>query len=373
MVEISPVTTAGDRRTFVRAAAAFYRDLPAWVPPFEPDVLRLIDPARGDFFRNPRNAAAFFLARRAGRVVGRIAAFQNDAHLSVHRDAVGFFGFFECENEVATARALLRAAAAWLRDRGLQTMRGPANFNIQEEAGVLLDGFEHQPMAGMAYTPPYYRDLLAQAGLGFCRDLLVYRLDEQSARFDRVERIVAAASRTQGLTVRNLDMRRIPEEAERFATIFAESWQDNWGVVPISAAEFRLAYEHYRFFLIPEMVYLAEVDGEPAAAFVTMPDMNVLIKETGGRLWPFGWWTLLTGRRRITRYRTFMMGVRPRFRRLGLPLLFLSRCREQLLKRRATLLEFSWILEDNHETRAVIERIGGWRAQTLRLFEGPTA
>lgn len=365
ITEVQP----SERREFVRAAAQFYRDLPAWVPPFEPDVLRLLDPRRNEYFRVPGNDAAFFLARRDGAIVGRIAAFHNAAHLQVHRDGVGFFGFFECENDPATARALLDRAAAWLRARGLTTMRGPANFNVQEEAGVLVDGFEHQPMAGMAYTPPYYLNLLGAAGLARSRDLLVYRLDEKSAQYDRVARIVAAAERAQGLVVRNLDMSRIPEEAKKFEVIFAEAWRDNWGMVPISAEEFAEAYQRYRFFLLPEMVYLAEVNGEPAAAFVTMPDMNVLIKETGGRLWPFGWWTLLTGRKRITRFRTFMMGVRPQFRRLGLPLIFLSRCREELLKRGATLLEFSWILEDNHETRAIIERIGGWRAQTLRLFE----
>lgn len=373
MLELSEVTTSADRRVFVRSAAQFYENLPAWVPPFEPDVLRLLDPARNEFFHDPGNRMACFLARRAGRVVGRIAAFRNAAHLAAHDDGVGFFGFFECEDDAATARALLDRAAAWLRAQGLRLMRGPANFNVQEEAGVLVDGFEHQPMAGMAYTPPYYKPLLERAGLTPSRDLLVYRLDEASAKYDRVARIVAAAERMQGLVVRNLDMSRIAEEAKKFELIFAESWRDNWGTVPISAKEFAEAYQRYRFFLLPEMVYLAEVNGEPAAAFVTMPDMNVLIKETGGKLWPFGWWKLLTGRKRITRYRTFMMGVRPQFRRLGLPLIFLSRCRVQLLQRKATLLEFSWILEDNHETRAVIERIGGYIAQRLRLFEEPLA
>jgi len=373
MLELTEVKTSADRRVFVRSAALFYENLPAWVPPFEPDVLRLLDPARNEFFHDPGNRMACYLAHRGGRVVGRIAAFRNAAHLAVHGDGVGFFGFFECEDDPATARALLDRAAGWLRAQGLRRMRGPANFNVQEEAGVLVDGFDLQPMIGMAYTPAYYKPLLEQAGLTPSRDLLVYRITRASARYDRISRIAAAAARLPGLTVRCLDMSRIPEEAKIFERVFADAWHDNWGVVPISAEEFRLAYERYRLFLRPEMVYLAEVNGEPAGAFVTLPDLNVLIKEAGGKLWPFGWWTLLTGRKRITRFRTFMMGVRPQFRRLGLPLVFLERCSRELVKSNCTELECSWILEDNHETRAVIERIGGSCAQTLRLFEEPLA
>lgn len=369
VVEIIAVENADQRRAFVRSAARFYHEHPAWVPPLESDHLRLIDPARSEFLHTPGNAMAFFLARRDGAAVGRIGAFRNEAHLATHGDGAGFFGFFECEDNTETARALLARAEAWLAAQGLRTARGPANFTIQEEAGVLLDGFEHQPMAGMAYTPPGYARLIEAAGYGRCRDLLVYRMDAKTARFDQVERIVAAATRRPGLTIRPLNMKRIPEEAKFFAQVFAEAWRDNWGVVPISAQEFREAYERYRLFLVPELAWLAEVDGEPAAVMVTMPDMNVLIKRIGGRLWPLGWLRLLLGRRGVTRFRTFMLGVRPAYRRLGLPLAFLAKTRAELLKRGPTLLEFSWVLEDNWETRGLIERLGGWRAQTLRLYE----
>lgn len=370
MVQIDPVVTTRQQKEFVRCAAQFYRELPAWVPPFEPDLRRLLDPRRSDFFRVPGNDAAFFLARRDGRVVGRIAAIRNAVHLEANHDGAGFFGFFECEDNPDTARALLRQAEVWLAERGLRSSRGPANFNVQEEAGVLLDGFELQPMLGMTYTPAYYRTLLEAAGYAPCRDLLVYRVVPAAARMDQFDRIAAAAERSHtGMHVRPLNMAALDREAVILERVFADAWRNNWGVVPISAEEFWTLYRRYQLFLIPELIFIAEIDGEPAGAIITMPDLNVIIKQAGGRLWPFGWWKLLRGRRHITRYRTMMMGVRPQFQRTGLPLVFLQRTKCELLRRGASLVEFSWILEDNHSTRSIIERIGGQRVQTLRLYE----
>jgi GNAT superfamily N-acetyltransferase len=370
MLEISPVVTAKDVKEFVRCAAQFYIDRPAWVPLFEPEAIRLLDERENEYFHVQGNRAAFFLARRDGRVVGRIAAFRNAVHLEANHDDAGFFGFFECENDIETAKALLAQAESWLSSQGLKFSRGPANFNVQEEAGVLLDGFDVQPMLGMAYTPPYYKDLIEAAGYAACRDLLVYRLTPEMARFDQLDRIAAAAQHSiPGLTVRSINLNDLASDAKIFARVFADAWHDNWGVVPISEKEFLLLYQRFRFFLIPEMVYVAEVNGEPAGAFVTMPDLNVLMKEIHGRLWPFGWWNLLTGRHRVTRYRTMMMGVRPQFRQLGLPLIFINRCRQELLRRKFTEVEFSWVLEENRMTRRLVERIGAKTVQTLRVFE----
>lgn len=369
MIQVVPVNTPALRRAFVDLAWTLRGSTPAWVPPWRPDQVRLLDPGRGDFFRSPGNRVDLFLARRDGAWVGRIAAIHNATHLATHGDGAGFFGFFECADDREAAAALLRRAEDWIRDDGLRIARGPANLSIQEEAGVLLDGFEHQPMAGMNHTPPYYRDLLESAGYTKAKDLLVFRADPTTTRFDQLGRISAAAERQSGLRVRTLDMGALEPEAVFLARVFADAWRDNWGAVPIGAAEFQQAYEHYRMFLVPELVYLAEVGGEPAGAFIALPDMNVLVKAAGGRIWPLGWWRMLAGRRRLTRYRVLMMGVRPQYRRHGIPLVFLHRCSQELLRRGMTLVEFSWVLEDNHETIAIIERIGGHRVQTLRLYE----
>jgi GNAT superfamily N-acetyltransferase len=366
-LSVSPVRTRGDREAFLRVPWRIYEGNSAWVPPLLLDQRELIDPKRGPFFRHSQGA--FFLARRGGTPVGRIAAFVNQPHLTAHADAAGFFGFFETPDEPAVAEALLTAAEAWLRALGLRRARGPANFSIYEEAGVLLDGFEHAPMAGMAYTPPYYRTLLEGAGYVKAKDLFVFRITPATARFERMARMIAAAARLPGLRIRNLDMARLECEAEFLAAVYAEAWRDNWGQVPISAREFYEAYERYRFFIRPELVYLAEIDGEPAGYFVAMPDMNALLAKMNGRVLPMGVFRLLFGRRGIRRYRVFMMGVRPKFRRTGLPLVFLQRCHDEVMRRGASELEFSWVLEDNHEVIALLTRIGAHRAQTLRLYE----
>ena len=154
------------------------------------------------------------------------------------------------------------------------------------------------------------------------------------------------------------------------AQIFAEAWRDNWGAQPITQAEFLKYARDYRLFLDPELILLAERDGEPLGMIVAIPNMNELVQRIRGRLWPFGWWRLLTQRKRVTTVRLFLLGVRPQARLLGLPILFIRHYHE-LLTRSSHFreIEFSWILEDNHDTIALIERVGGFRVQTLRLYE----
>jgi hypothetical protein len=368
-VRIAPVKTRREREVFLRLPWRFYQGNSAWVPPLLFDVRPQLDPARGDFFKH--SAGEFFLAYRGTEPVGRIAALHNTRHLAAHADGAGFFGFFECEDDPTTAVALLGAAEAWLRGRGLAVARGPANFSIQDETGVLLDGFEYAPMAGMGYTPLYYRRLLEAAGYGKSKDLFVYRIHRDTWQEAELTRLCAIAERmAPGVTVRPINMRDLPAESERLATIFADAWRDNWGAQPISQAEFMKYASQYRLFINPELVLIAERDGEPLGMVVAIPNVNEVIGKIDGQLFPFGWWRLLRDRKRVTTLRLFLLGVRASARRLGLPLLFLRRYHE-LLGGATHLreMEFSWILEDNHETLALLNRLGGRRVQTLRLFE----
>ena len=368
-VQIRALRGPEDREVFLKLPWDFYHDLPAWVPPMIFDVRGQIDPKKGDFFKH--STGEFFLAWRRNKAVGRIGAFRDTKHLAAHADGAGFFGFFECEDNAETARRLLSAAEEWLRGAGLTTMRGPANFSIQDEAGILLDGFEHAPMAGMGYTPPYYRRLLEEAGFTKAKDLHVFRIDHASWKEDQFRRMCAVADRVaEGVTIRPIDMKDLPKEAGILASIFGEAWADNWGAQPISKEEFLKYASQYRLFLDPELILVAEKDGEELGMVLAIPNMNEIIKRIDGKLFPFGWWHLLVGRKKCKSVRLFLLGVRKSARRLGLPILFIRRYHEQLLKiKDGTQLEFSWILEDNHETLALIQRVGGWRAQTLRLYD----
>lgn len=369
MVEVLPVRSKRERQMFIEFPEQIYAGNQAWVPPLRMDVATQIDPQKGDFFK--QSTGEFYLARREGRIVGRIAALHNTRHLAVHHDGAGFFGFFECEDRHETAGALLRTAETWLRDRGLTIARGPANFSVQDEAGVLLDGFEHAPMSGMAYTPPYYRALLENAGYAKVKDLYVYRFTRDSwqrARFERMNRL--AGRMAPGVTVRSLNMQDLPGEAAKMELVFAEAWKDNWGMQPMTQAEFLKYARDYRLFIRPELILLAEQDGEPLGMVAAIPNMNELVQRIRGRMLPFGWWTLLMRRKQVTSIRLFVLGVRQHARRLGLPMLFFRRYHEALVNDPYLReMEFSWILEDNHETIALIEWIGGYRAQTLRLYD----
>ena len=368
-VRIEPVRTGREREIFLRLPWQFYRGNAAWVPPLLFDQRPQLDPARGDFFKH--STGEFFLAYRGAEPVGRIAALHNTRHLAAHADGAGFFGFFECEDDTATAAALLAAAETWLRARGLAVARGPANFSIQDEAGVLLDGFEHAPMAGMGYTPPYYRALMEAAGYGKAKDLIVCRIHRDTWKDTELKRMCALADRlATGVTVRALNMRDLPTEAGKMAAIFAEAWKENWGAQPITQPEFLKYASQYRLFINPELILIAERDGEPLAMMVAIPNVNEIIRRIDGRMFPFGWWRLLRDRKRVTTVRLFLLGVRTSARRLGLPVLFMRRYHE-VLGASETLreMEFSWILEDNHETLALIDRLGGRRVQTLRLYE----
>jgi GNAT superfamily N-acetyltransferase len=367
--DVAPVRTSSQREAFLKLPWEFYRDLPAWVPPMIFDVRGQIDPARGDFFKHSQGE--FFLARRGEKIVGRIGAFKNERHLAVHKDGAGFFGFFECENDPSTAEALLRAAEAWIKAHGLTVARGPANFTIQDEAGVLLDGFEHAPMAGMGYTPPYYKALLEGAGYRKAKDLEVWRVDRESWRNDEFMRMLKVAERVAPrVKIRPVNMKDLPSESAIMEGIFAEAWSDNWGAQPITREEFLKYASQYRLFIDPELILFAELDGEPLGMMVAIPNLNEIIQRIDGRLLPLGWFHLLTGRRRVTSIRLFLLGVRKKARRMGLPVLFIKRYHELLVaSKRLRQMEFSWILEDNHETLALIKRFGGWRAQTLRLYE----
>ncbi|MET0262697.1 MAG: hypothetical protein ABW223_07350 [Rariglobus sp.] len=367
-VVIRPVRGKREKEVFLKLPWRVLGDNPAWVPPMLFDVRRQTAPGKGDFFKH--SEGAFFLAWRGAEAVGRVAALHNRKHLDVHADGAGFFGFFDCEDNQETAQALLTTAEQWLHARGLTTSRGPANFSIQDEAGVVIDGFEHAPMAGMAYTPPYYQALLENAGYAKAKDLYVCRIRRdqwEKLQFDRMCAIVDRLA--VGVTIREIDMNNLPAEAQKLSEIFSEAWRENWGAQPISQAEFLKYAEQYKLFIDPRLILIAEKNGEPLGMIVAIPNMNEIIKRIDGRLFPLGWWHLLRDRKRLKSIRLFLLGIKKKARLLGIPALFIRRYHQLLMNSDYETLEFSWILEDNREALTLMERIGGKRVQTLRLYE----
>jgi len=365
-VAVRAVAGAADRRDFVALPYRLYAGEPCWGPPLRRDVRAALDPRRNPFFEH--GAAECFLARRGGRVVGRIAGAENRTHNAVHGDRVGFFGFFECEDDQAAAAALFEAAAGWLRGRGLAAMRGPLSFTINDECGLLVDGFATPAVLMMAHTPPYYARLVEACGFAGVRDLLAYQTtgDQLPPRLVEAARLL---QRRHGLTTRAIEMARFREEVHLIRRLFNEAWSRNWGFVPFSEREADHLVGEFRPVVIPELVRFALKDGEPIGFAAAVPDMNVALRANpSGRLLP-GILRVLWAARRNTRLRVILLGVRLAWHGRGVDALLYKEIWEKGYARGFRWAEAGWILEDNHAMRNGLVRMGFEAYKTYRIYE----
>jgi hypothetical protein len=304
--------------------------------------------------------AAFWVAYRATRPVGRISAQIDRFHLERHRDGAGFFGFLEAVDDAEVFAALSDSAEGWLRRQGLARVLGPFDLSINEECGLLIDGFGTPPMIMMRHGRPYYAARLEERGYRPAKHLLAYRL---TADFEAPAIMRAAMARPEDVRVRSLRRSRLREELGILRDIFEDAWSDNWGFVPFTAAEFEELGWVLRFVVADDFVQIAEVAGRPAAMLVLLPNVNELIRDLDGRLLPFGWARLLARllRRRPRGGRVALMGVRRRFQRtplgLGLACLVIDAARRAARAAGIEEVELSWVLEDNLGVRRILEAL----------------
>ena len=357
----------GRREAFLRFPWRVYRDWPAWVPPLLFERRRFLSAKHNPFFRH--SAAELFLARRDGEVVGTIAAIHNRRHLETYGDGTGFFGFFECLNEPAVALALLDRAAAWLRERGLTRVRGPASFTINDECGLLLDAFELPPVVLMPYNPPYYRDLLEGWGLARVEDLLAFRLDAPEKLPERLARAREIFAAQHEITLRCADFAHFDAEIDRIHRVHSQAWSQNWGAVPLTREEIWLLGKGLKPFAISELVQIAERGDEPVGVAVTIPDLNRAVARANGHLLPLGALRMWRELRRIDTLRVLILGVIPGVRLHGIDAAMIAHIVEVGIRRGYRWGELSWILESNRPMRRVLERLGARVYKTYRMYE----
>ncbi len=235
-VQIHTVESAADRKRFVKLPWKIYRGDPHWVPPLLFDRLKLIDQKKNPFYRHAD--MKMFLAERDGELVGRIAAIVNHNHLAIYNDKTGFFGFFECINHRETAAALFDAAASWLAGQGMEIVRGPANPSVNDEYGLLVDGFDSSPVILMTYNPRYYTTLIEEYGFRKAKDLYAYLLHNETTVSPKLARIQAAVREREQITIRNIDLKNLKEEVKILKDLYNRAWQPNWGAVAMTDAEF---------------------------------------------------------------------------------------------------------------------------------------
>jgi GNAT superfamily N-acetyltransferase len=360
-------------RPFVDLAWTINARDPHWVPPLRMAVEGLLDRRKHPFHQHAD--AAYFLAERGGRPVGRIAAVVNHQYNRFHGDRTGFFGLFECADDADAARALVEAASAWLRERGMERMVGPMNLSTNDELsspGVLVEGFDTPPAVMMSHNPPFYARLLEGAGLAKEKDLLAYWM----ASPEPPARAVAAMERLArriGVRIRPVRMRELKEEVRRVQEVYNAAWSQNWGFVPMTEAEFEHMAKEMRPVVDPELVLLAEKeDGEPVGFLLALPDLNRAFRHLpDGRLFPFGVFRFLWHRRRIRSLRVLTLGLKPGYQHLGLGAAMYLHAFRVGAERGYRTGEASWVLEDNQEMRGAMEKMGAAAYKRYRVFHAP--
>ena len=370
-LRIVPVRNKADLAEFIRLPAAVFKDDPQWISPLFLERKIHLSPKHNPYFQHAKSQS--WLAWRGDVAVGRISAQVDQMHLAQHHDATGFFGMLDAEDNQATFAALMATAEQWLAEQGMRRVRGPFNLSINEETGLLIDGFADPPVFMMSHALPYYRERIEQCGYHKAADTLAYLINPNFVAPPVMQRLLKMAS--ERVTVRTLDRSRFDEEIMLLRDIFNDAWSDNWGFVPFTEAEFKELGQNLKFLLHDEYIQIAEVDGEAAGFIIGMPNINEAIRDLKGKLFPFGWLKLIW-RLKIkgpASGRVPLMGVRKKFQKTrlgpGLAFLIIEDVRNELHKRGAHRLELSWILEDNAGMRNIIESIGGTAYKRYRVYE----
>lgn len=356
------------RNTFLKLPWKIYRDDRLWVPPLLMERKAFINPKKNPFFQHAD--VRLFLAREDGQTVGRIAALVNHNHNAFHKERVGFFGLFECVQDFEIARALFDGAATWLKSRGMEAMRGPANFSTNEEVGLLVHGFDQSPMILMPYNPPYYAEFMERYGLKKAKDLYAHiRTAEEMP--ERLYRIAQKVQKKGRFRIRKVNMKDLRGEIERFKEVYNAAWEENWGFVPMTEAEIDHMASELKQILDPDLVLFVEVEDHMVGFALALPDINQALKRINGRLFPIGLFKLLYYTKRIDQLRVLILGVTEKYRKLGIDGLLYMEIFKEGIRKGYKRGEFSWILEDNVAMIRPLEAIGARHYKTYRIYDMP--
>jgi len=373
-VAVSPVASRSDLREFIHLPWRLYKGNQRWVAPLFLVENERFDPKRNAFYFHSQ--VQLFVARRGGRVVGRISAHVDGEHVRYWNEKVGFFGFMECDNDLAIAQALLSTAEAWLRERGMERIRGPLSFSTNGEVGFLMLGFDEPQMPLMPYTHPYYLELMEAAGYTKVKDLYAWKWNGGPIPEGPGRKMVEELRARPDLKVRRARIKDFRLEYETILKLYNDAWSENWGFVPATKAEADEIAKSLKLIIDPAIVPIVEVNGVPAAMALAIPNFNWAQRPLRGSLFPFGWIRLLW-RLKVRRPKTgrlLLFGVGKEFRQrqyAGLTYLLCDEIYRGARERGYKWAEFGWTLEDNGLINSLIKKIGAAHYKTYRLYEKP--
>ncbi|HQQ76422.1 MAG TPA: N-acetyltransferase [Thermoanaerobaculia bacterium] len=372
-IQIDRVDSSRALRDFVDLPFRIYADDKDWAAPLKSDVRWMLDLAKNPFWKHAKRE--LFLARRDGKVLGRIAAIVDDEHNRVHGEKIGFFGFFESEDDREVAAALFRAAEAWVRGvlPEASLLRGPVNPSLNDEAGALVPSESEPglPFIMMTYNPAYYLDLFGAAGYAKVKDLVAILAPVDDRSFERLRRVTdIVKKREKGrAVVRQIRMDKFDEDLAIVKDLYNRSWEKNWGFVPMTSDEIDAMAKKLKPILYPPWVLFVELDGKPVGFHLALKDYNQVLKELGGSLFPFGWLKFLLLQKKIDRVRTLALGILPEYRRRGFDALLYFEAVKEGVRLKYTAAEFSWLLEDNLDIQRPLEVFGGRIYRRYRIVE----
>ncbi|MCX6578835.1 MAG: GNAT family N-acetyltransferase [Candidatus Aminicenantes bacterium] len=355
---------------FIKFPRAIYRGNNHWVPPLTLDMRRRLHPLENPFFRYG-SVKLFAALDEKEALVGRCAAIINPVHDELYHDKAGFFGMFECIDDIAAARALMGAVMDELRGNNRARVIGPVNFTTNDEAGILVEGFDSDPMIMTAYNPPYYAKLLEACGFEKAMDMLNYEWQFSHAYPDRFERIMETLSLHSEIHIRPLNRKRLKEEILAIREVYNASFQGVWGFVPITLAEAEEMGKVFRLFADDELVLFAEYKGKPVGFCLTLPDVNEILKELNGTFFPFGIFRFALRRRRIRNARVMVLGVLPAYRNLGTAAMLIHRLHRVGRARHYQKAELGVVMESNQRMRGLLDTLGFRANKRYRIYHAP--
>jgi GNAT superfamily N-acetyltransferase len=370
-VQVRAVSGRRDLTRFIDLPFALHANHPLWVPPLKIERRLFLNRRLNAFFTH--GEAEYFLAWHDGRVVGRVSAQINHAFNDYQQKKWGWFGFLEFEDDQEVLEALLRAAEAWLRPRGMERMVGPADFTMNDESGILVEGFDLRPMIRQPWHPPYYQARMEEAGLTKAIDLLMWNL-EVSDRAKVLPVIFELAEKVQsehGIRVRPMRRRQLRKDMDAFAEVYNSAWSENWDFVPYSKKDLDALAQEMQLVFDKHWAFIAErLDtGEVVAMAMTFPDINGALERMKGRLLPLGWWYFLRKGRLTDRVRVGFLGVKPAYQHTGVAAKLYAEHFKAAAERPQTGGEMGWILETNTAMNRGMEGMGGRIVKRYRMYE----